>query len=78
MPEMVACFDQNGSLLPIGNTAQLPSAFLSNSLAKKALVTGNASDIVDAGGTVGPIYRYALVIPDPTGNGHIVVVMVGE
>src|SRR5438309_938057 len=22
-PEMVACFDQNGSLLPIGNTAQL-------------------------------------------------------
>src|SRR5437879_354114 len=76
--EMVACFDQNGSLLPIGNTTQLPSAFLSNSLAKKALETGNASDIVDAGGTVGQIYRYALVIPDPTGNGHIHVVMVGE
>jgi signal transduction histidine kinase len=78
MSEMVACFDQNGSLLPIGNTAQFPSAFLSNDLAKKALETGNASDIVDAGGTFGQIYRYALVIPDPTGNGHIHVVMVGE
>jgi signal transduction histidine kinase len=78
IPELLACFDQNGTLLQYGNTALLPPAFLSNTLAMKALETGNASDIVDAGGTVGQIYRYALVIPDPMGNGHIGVVMAGE
>jgi light-regulated signal transduction histidine kinase (bacteriophytochrome) len=39
-------------LLPDENTAVLPSAFLSNNLAKTALQTGQpSSDIVNAGGT---------------------------
>src|SRR5262245_19274917 len=33
MTEMVACFDQNGSLLLNDNTANLPAAFLTNTLA---------------------------------------------
>lgn len=79
MSEMVACFDQNGSLLQNGNTAQLPSAFLNNTLAKKALEEGTpTTDTVDAGGTVGQVYRYALAIPNPTGSGYAGVVLIGE
>jgi signal transduction histidine kinase len=78
MPEMVVCFDQNGSLLPGENTAGLSSAFLTNTLVKSALQTGYASDIVNAGGTVGSIYRYAQVVPDPTGNDDVGVVVIGE
>src|SRR5579863_5116493 len=60
MSELVACFDQNGSLMQNAETAQLPAGFLDNTLAKTALHEGMASDTVDGGGTVGLIYRYAL------------------
>ena len=76
--EMVACFDQNGTLLQNTYTAQLPSAFLSNTVAKKALQTGGANDTVDVGGTFGQTYRYAQAVPNPTGNGYIGVVVIGE
>ncbi|MBV9231834.1 MAG: HAMP domain-containing histidine kinase [Chloroflexi bacterium] len=76
---LVACFDQNGTLLQGGNnTAQLPPAFLTNTLAKTALQTCIATDIVDGGGTVGHIYRYAQAIPGPTGQGYIGVLVLGE
>jgi signal transduction histidine kinase len=79
MPEVTVCFDQHGSLLLDENTPQLPSALLTNALAKLALQTGQpATDIVNAGGTVGSIYRYALAIPSMSGSGFIGVVMVGE
>ena len=78
-PEQVACFDQNGNLLAGQNTTSFPSVFLDNSLAKTALQTGRpASDIVDAGGSTGQIYRYALVVPNQTGNGNAGVVVIGE
>src|SRR5712691_5486777 len=77
--EMIACFDQNGSLLvQYGYTTSLSPAFLNNNLAQMALESGQASDIVDAGGSVGQIYRYAQVIPNPTGNGNLGVVVIGE
>ena len=79
MPELVVCFDQHGSLLPGESTAGLPSAFLTNTLAQTSLQTNQpASDIVDAGGTVGKLYRYALVVPSPTGKGNVGVVVIGE
>ena len=78
-PEIVACFDQNGTLLQNASTASLPSAFLSNSLAKTALQTGLPDfDIVDGGGTIGHIYRYALAVPNPTGSGYVGVMLIGE
>src|SRR6266487_2843687 len=78
-PEIVACFDQNGTLLRNADTASLPSAFLSNSLVKTALQTDQpASDIVNVGGTVGHIYRYALAVPNPGGSGYVGVVLIGE
>ncbi|HYU76115.1 MAG TPA: ATP-binding protein [Ktedonobacteraceae bacterium] len=79
VPEQVVCFDQNGSLLPDQNTAGLSSAFLTNTLVKTALQTGQpADDMVNAGGTIGQIYRYALVVPNPGENGSAGVVLIGE
>jgi signal transduction histidine kinase len=79
MPELVVCFDQHGNLLPGENTSRLPSAFLSNIMVKSAIQTGQpASDIVNAGGMTGEIYRYALVVPGPTGSGYTGVVLIGE
>jgi signal transduction histidine kinase len=78
-PEQVACFDENGNLLPGQSTTAFPTVFLSNTLVKTALQTGQpANDIVDAGGTTGQIYRYALVVPNQTGNGNAGVVLIGE
>lgn len=78
-PEVVVCFDQNGSLLPGQSNAGLPSGLLPNDLAKRALQTNQpVGDIVDGGDTNGPIYRYALVVPNPSGNGDLGVVVVGE
>src|SRR5713101_7158320 len=79
MPEQVACFDQSGTLLSGQYTTSLPPAFLTHTPVQTALKTGQpASDIVDAGGTTGQIYRYALVVPDPTGNGNLGVLLIGE
>jgi signal transduction histidine kinase len=78
--ELIVCFDQSGTLLPQEDTTGLPSAFLSNTVARAALQssTGSASDTVDAGNSSGKIYRYALLVSSPTGNGVLGVVVVGE
>ena len=79
--ELVACFQSNGSLAPvdISEESQLPSVFFTNNLAKLALQTGQSqSDIVDAGGSTGQIYRYAEAIPSTTGSGYLGVVVIGE
>jgi signal transduction histidine kinase len=78
-PETIICFDQNGSLLQDQNTTGFPTTLLSNTLAMSVLKTGHsASDIVDAGDNGGKIYRYAVPVPDPNGNGYQGVLMVGE
>jgi signal transduction histidine kinase len=77
--ELVACFDMNGTLVQVDSTPYLPSAFLSNNLAKTVLQTGRAtSDFVNVGGSLGQVYRYAEVVPLPSGHGYAGVVMVGE
>jgi signal transduction histidine kinase len=79
--ELVACFQSNGSLSPFDTSeeSQLPSVFFTNTLAKLALQTGQSqSDIVDAGGSTGQIYRYAELIPSPSGSGYLGVVVIGE
>src|SRR5882724_9300805 len=75
---ILACFDQKGMLLHDPNTAHLPSAFLTNTLAKTALQDGSAHDTVDGGGAIGTIYRYAVAVPDATGHGYVGVVISGE
>lgn len=77
MADMIACFDQNGTLLQYSTYPQPPSAFLTNTLATTVLKTGAAGDTIDGGSSYGQIYRYAMVIHDPSGR-VIGVVMVGE
>ncbi len=79
--ELVACFLPNSSLAPvdISEEAELPAVFFTNDLAKQALQTGQPqSNIVDAGGSTGQIYRYAELIPSTTGGGYQGVVVIGE
>jgi len=79
MPQQyVACFDQHATLQQDMNTAQLPSGFLTNTLAKTALQNGTAHDTVNGGKTIGTIYRYAVAVPSLTGHGYVGVVMTGE
>jgi signal transduction histidine kinase len=79
MPEMVACFDVHGALLPGESTAGLPRAFLSNPPLQTALRTDQpATDRINASSNIGPIYRYALAVPNTNGNGYSGVVLIGE
>ncbi len=77
MPDLLACYDQNGTLL--SSTSTLPSAFLSNTLAKTALQNKQSeTDTVNAGGSIGQIYRYASLVPNTTGSGNVGVVVTGS
>ncbi|MEO6888805.1 MAG: ATP-binding protein [Ktedonobacteraceae bacterium] len=78
-PEIVVCYDQNGNLPPDENTTGLPPAFLDNALAKTVLQQGTSAEgIVDGGDKFGPVYRYALIVRNPSGSGYVGVVLVGE
>ena len=74
LPMLMACFDQNGFLLPYGNTTGSPPGFLTatNTLVQSALQSGSAADVVNGGSSVGDIYRYAQAAPNHEG-----VVVVG-
>ena len=79
LPEIIVCFDQNGTLLQGENIAGLPAAFLNNNLAQQALQssTGCASGTVDTSESDGRIYRYARVVWNQAG-GVTGVVVAGE
>jgi len=78
MSEIVVCYDQNGFLLPNENITGLPPAFLNNNLVKLALQNGTHTHDIINGGRFGSIYRYAQVVPDPSGSGYVGVVLIGE
>ncbi len=74
---IVACYNQHGTLLETDNVESLPTAFISNILVQQALQVGKADNTVNAGGSYGVIYCYAIAIPNPHGNGYSGVVMDG-
>lgn len=77
MSELAYCFDQNGSLLPNQSTTGVPSEFFTSTIVQQALQTGlPTTDTVNT--STGPIYRYALAVPNPSGNGYMGVVLIGE
>ncbi len=78
MTEMVVCFNTHGTLLQGEDTTGLPSAFITNTLVHSAIQSGQAFDMVNAGGTTGWVYRYAQVVPNPAGNDNLGVVVIGE
>ncbi len=76
MPEFVACYSQNGTLLQTSNISAPPALFLSTTLVKQALDKGNATGTIDVGGSVGLVETYALAVP--ADSGYSGVVLVGE
>jgi signal transduction histidine kinase len=80
MPEMIACFDQHGTLLPQSHTIGLPPAFLRNIAPVQAALRTDqpATDTINGGDDVGPIYCYALAVPNTGGSGNNGVVLIGE
>lgn len=77
--EMVICFDRDGTLPVDENTAGLPAAFLSNSVAIAVLQQNQPTgEVVDGGGGFGKIYRYAIVVQDPASGEPLGVVVAGE
>jgi signal transduction histidine kinase len=77
--EIIVCFDPRGALFQGEDTAQLPVAFLQDTLAQEALHSseGCASGTIDAGGSIGRIYRFAQVVTNPQGE-IMGVVVAGE
>ncbi len=76
------CLDQNGGVLASSRETADLSQSTGTSLTMGSIVTdtfhnGQVLDTIDAGGTVGAIRRYALAVPDPSGNGYLGVIIVG-
>jgi len=76
MSELVACYDQDGKLIRVGNTATPPAAFLTTTLVKQALDKGSAAGTIDGGDSIGPVETYAQVVRDDDGSDG--VVLIGE
>lgn len=82
-PVYIACIDPQERVLgamsiPGGETDPLPEAFLRPSLVEEALAGGRASDVVDGGEEIGPLYRVAVRVADPASGEALGVVQVGR
>lgn len=83
--QFLVCYDSTGSTLiisPQGLASQAPG-FRDPALARQALESGSASDVVDGGETrdgydLGVISRYALVVRDPNTHQVLGVIQVGQ
>jgi signal transduction histidine kinase len=73
----LACYTADGTFLAADGRAQGISSFTTTTLAKTALAHGIATDIIDGGGGLGAIQRYALVVRDSETNTTLGVVQVG-
>jgi signal transduction histidine kinase len=83
IPVYIACYDPQAEVLPgstfqSGGSGDIPTAFLNNALASRALSHGSATDQVDGGANVGTLYRSAEVVHDPTSGAILGVVQVGR
>lgn len=73
----LACYGADGTFEDADERAQGITAFTSATLAHSALAHGTATDVIDGGGGLGAIQRYALVVRDPKTNMALGVVQVG-
>jgi signal transduction histidine kinase len=82
VPFYMACLDPEGEIIGvIGGSPQsggVPSAFLTTSLIEEALRDGSATDLVDTGDDLSPIYRLAVAVRDPSTGTSLGVVQVGQ
>jgi signal transduction histidine kinase len=74
----IACYNSNvSSYIPVQGPANEAPGFLDVSLARQALKSGSASDMVDGGYNLGAISRYALVVRDLNTHQILGVIQVG-
>jgi signal transduction histidine kinase len=73
----VACYGSDGKLLAAVAPTNVDTDFLSSSLVQSALLSGSAYDEIDAGGYLGQVRRYAVVVRDPSTQDVLGVVMSG-
>jgi signal transduction histidine kinase len=82
VPFYMACLDPAGEVLGvIGGSPQsggVPSAFLTTALLNEALREGSATDMVDTGDDISPIYRLAVAVRDPATGTTRGVIQVGQ
>jgi signal transduction histidine kinase len=74
---IVACFNQQGVLIQADTSQQIPFSFLTNNLVSNVLHSGPTFDTIYGNSSTGDIYRYALPVPNPYGQGILGVVQVG-
>ncbi len=82
VPTYIACLDVEGDLLaatilPSVDVGRPPDAFLTGTLVPDALLRGEAEDQVEVE-DLGPVYRFARIVPSLTGHAVLGVVMVGR
>lgn len=77
---LIACYNSTGTLITIpyftDSSSLLSTPFYTNSLYSQAIQQSNTTDTIGSGQNA--IYRYAEAAPDPSGNGYLGVVQVGE
>lgn len=82
VPTYLACLNAEGELLaatilPSADVGRPPDAFLTSTLVPEVLRKGEAEDRVEVE-DLGPVYRFAKVVPPATGAGVLGIVMVGR
>ncbi|MEA2641456.1 MAG: hypothetical protein QOF51_2850 [Chloroflexota bacterium] len=82
LPTYIACFDASGQTLnsaafAAGPAGTAPDGFLASPLVDRALKNGAADDVVEAD-DIGPIYRVARAVINPTTGATLGVVQVGQ
>jgi signal transduction histidine kinase len=82
VPVYLACLTVEGGLIdaliiPSADVGRPPDAFLTSTLVPEVLRSGEAADRVDVE-DLGPVYRFARIVPAPMGDGVLGIVMVGR
>ncbi|HKD74555.1 MAG TPA: ATP-binding protein [Ktedonobacterales bacterium] len=74
----IACYGPDGGLLAANRYASYTPAFSDAALARTALTSTSARDIVDGGNGIGRVSRYATIVRDPNTNQILGVIQVGD
>jgi signal transduction histidine kinase len=82
VPVYLACLTVEGALIdaliiPSSDVGRPPDAFLTSTLVPEVLRSGEAEDRVEVE-DLGPVYRFARIVPAPMGTGALGIVMVGR
>jgi signal transduction histidine kinase len=84
IPIYIACFDLQGNVLntqlmaPGRPSGTLPEAFLQSPPIADAVRSGVTDDVIEGGEEIGPVFRMAMAVKDPSTGSPVGVVQVGR